>query len=77
MSDAAHQMQMLAATRMQSVCTLAASIITASGHPWSIEEALELRIDIYHAMFGEPSTGAFKEWAKTKDQRLKKVHGPK
>jgi hypothetical protein len=68
--------QLTAATRQQNAVTLAAAIITASGRPHSIEQALEIQRDIYFALYGDRSTGAYQEWEKTKDARLKKVHGP-
>jgi hypothetical protein len=63
------------ASRQQVAATLASGIIAASDRAHSIEQALEIMHDIYHAMYPEPSSTAYKEWAKTKDARLKKVHG--
>ena len=60
--------------KQQVVATLAAAIITASGKPWSTEQALELARDIHFTMYPVPHYGAYKEWLKTKDDRLKVVH---
>ncbi len=68
--------QLMAATRQQVAATLASAIITASDRAYSIEQALEIMHDIYHAIYPKPSAGAYnKAWAKTKDEKLKKVHG--
>lgn len=74
MNDAATQIQMLDATRKQSVATLAAAIIVASGRPWSVQQAMALNTDIYFATYSEPNSGRYQEWAKTKTERLNKVH---
>jgi len=58
----------------QSIVTLAAAIITASGRPWSIEQALALSNDIHFAMYPAPNNGAYQEWAKTKNAKLMAVH---
>jgi hypothetical protein len=59
----------------QANATLAAAIITASGKPHSIQQALEIQTDLYWAQNPDPGSGAYQEWAKTKDARLTKVHG--
>jgi hypothetical protein len=64
------------ATRAQTAATLAAGIIAASGRPWSIEQALDLRRDIYFAMHPRPNSDVYQEWAKTKNERLCALHGP-
>jgi hypothetical protein len=61
--------------RRQNATTLAAAIISASGRPHSIEQALEIVTDIQFALNPNPRAGAYQEWAKTKDERLSKVHG--
>ncbi len=61
--------------KAQTAATLAAAIITASGEPHSIEQALEIAHDIQFAMYPAPNSGVYKEWLKTKDARLKKIHG--
>jgi len=66
--------QLTEAAKWQSVATLASAIVTASGRAHSIEQVLEIAHDIHFAMFPAPNLGAYKEWAKTKDARLKKVH---
>jgi hypothetical protein len=55
---------------------LAAAIITASGRPHSIQQALEIARDIQFAMYPAPGYGHYHEWEKTKTQRLHRVHGP-
>jgi hypothetical protein len=62
------------ATKQQTVATLAAAIITASGKPWSIEQVLEVEHDIDFSIHPAPNYGTYKEWLKTKDARQKKVH---
>jgi hypothetical protein len=56
--------------------TLASAIIVASGRPHSIQQALDIANDIQMAMYPTPNSGYYQEWSKTKDDRLKKVHGP-
>jgi hypothetical protein len=67
--------RLAAASRQQVAATLASGIIAASDRAHSIEQALEIMHDIYHAMYPERGSTAYKEWEKTKDARLKKVHG--
>jgi hypothetical protein len=67
--------QIVNAMRQQTTATVAAAIVSASGKPHSIEQFLEIMRDVHHAMHPQPNTGAYIEWAKTKDARLKKVHG--
>jgi hypothetical protein len=62
------------ATERQTVATLTAAIIIASGKPRSIAEVLEIAKDIHFATNPAPNFGAYKEWEKTKDTRLGKVH---
>jgi hypothetical protein len=66
------------ATRQQTASTLAAAIIGRSERPWSIAQTMELKRDIYYAMFGGlvANTGHYQEWKKTSEERLNKVHGP-
>jgi hypothetical protein len=66
--------QLTEATKLQAGVTLAAAIITASGRPCSIEEALAIANDVFFAMYPAPNLGIYQEWVKTKDARLKKVH---
>jgi hypothetical protein len=63
--------QLLSATRQQTVAILAAAIVTAANRPHSIQEVLDLQRDIHFAMFPSSGSGAYQEWAKTKDERLK------
>lgn len=62
--------------RQHNATTLAAAIIAASGRPHSIEQALEIVKDIEFSLYPAPAYGAYREWEKTKNQRLSKVHGP-
>jgi hypothetical protein len=66
--------QLREARKWQSVATLASAIITKSGRPYSIEQALEIVQDIHLALYPGRNFGAYKEWEKTKDARLKKIH---
>jgi hypothetical protein len=54
---------------------MAAAIITAAGKRYSIEQALEILRDVQRALYPTPTSGAYQEWAKTSEERLKKVHG--
>jgi hypothetical protein len=67
--------QLLELLRRQNATILAAAIITASGRPHSIQQALEIVADIQFATNPTPGSGVYQEWAKTKDERLSKVHG--
>jgi hypothetical protein len=67
--------QLFKLLRRQNATILAAAIISASGRPHSIEQALEIVRDIQFATNPNPGSGAYQEWAKTKDERLSKVHG--
>jgi hypothetical protein len=66
--------QLSEARRWQRVATLASAIIIKSGHPYSIEQALEIVQDIYFVLYPGRNFGPYREWEKTKDARLKKVH---
>jgi len=67
-------MQLTEATKQQAIATMTAAIIAASGRPHSIQQALDIARDIHFAMFPVPNSGAYQDWAKTKDARLNKVH---
>jgi len=67
--------QLTEATKQQAVATLASAIIAASGRPHSIQQALDIARDIQFAMYPAPQYGHYQEWEKTKDAKLKKVHG--
>jgi hypothetical protein len=67
--------QFIETTKAQTAATLAAAVISASGRPWSIEQALDIKRDIQAALYPAPNHGWYKEWEKTKDARLRKVHG--
>jgi hypothetical protein len=75
-AGAAAVWQLTEATKWQSASTLAASIITASGRPHSIQQALDIARDIRFAMFPVHNDADYKEWEKTKLASLNKVHGP-
>jgi hypothetical protein len=64
------------AAKAQVAATLAAAIITVSGRPHSIQQALDIARDIQFAMYLAPGYGHYIEWEKTKAERLGKVHGP-
>jgi hypothetical protein len=66
--------QLADAARHQTASTLAAALIAASGRPHSIKETIDLVRDIRFALFPTPQTADYKEWEKTKHQRLEKVH---
>lgn len=66
--------QMVEAVKWQTAATLASAIISASGRPYSINEALEILQDVRFALYPEHNSSAYKEWEKSKDVRLKKVY---
>lgn len=66
--------QFMHALQRQTAATITAAIVTASGRAHSIQQVLDLMRDVQHAMNPQPSSGAYKEWLKTKDATLKKVH---
>jgi hypothetical protein len=61
------------ALKWQTAATLAAAIITASGRPYSVAEALEVLNDVRFALNPEPNFAPYQEWEKTKEARLSKV----
>jgi hypothetical protein len=67
--------QLTEAAKQQAVATLASAIIIASGRPHSIREAIEIARDVRFALYPTPQLEAYKEWEKTKDARLARVHG--
>jgi hypothetical protein len=75
MQIAQQMAQLTEATRAQITATLASSIITASGRPHSIQQAMDIARDIQMAMYPAPQIGFYQEWAKTKAERLNKIHG--
>jgi hypothetical protein len=62
-------------TKWHTATTLASAIIVASGRPHSIQQALDIARDIHFAMFPVHNLGTYKDWEKTKHERLSKVHG--
>ena len=62
--------------KWQTASTLASAIIIASGRPHSIQQALDIVHDIHFALFPVNNLGTYKEWEKTKHERLNRVHGP-
>ncbi|MDE1907192.1 MAG: hypothetical protein KGH75_12160 [Rhodospirillales bacterium] len=57
-----------------AIATLTAAIVNARGKPTSIKEVLEIAHDINFTMHPAPNFGSYKEWLKTKDQRLAKIY---
>jgi len=57
-----------------ATATLTAAIVSARGKPTSIKEVLEIAHDINFAMYPARNYGNYKEWEKTKDQRLAKIY---
>lgn len=60
------------ATKRAAAASIASGMIAASGRPHSIEEATELALSVFHAMFPDPSQGRFKAWQESVD--LKEPH---
>ena len=56
--------QMLEATKTSAAATIAAALISASGRPHSVGEAVSLVRDVHWSMWPTPSHGAYKEWHK-------------
>lgn len=67
--------ELIRATRQNTTATIAAGIMAAAGRPFSIQEALTILGDIEGAMYPEPNSGRYAEWAKTREARLTKVYG--
>lgn len=63
------------AMKIQAAVTLAAALITSSGKPHSIAQAIALKNDIYWALYPTPNSGAYQAWAQSKEERLNKIHG--
>lgn len=61
------------AQRATQVSGLVAAIISAMGRPVSVEEVLKIQSDLWFSLYGDRNHGTYKEWAKTKDERLAKV----
>ena len=61
------------ATRQQTAAILAAAMITASGRPWSIEQATGLLRDVEFTMFPQSGQGAYQGWSQTRDETVKKI----
>ncbi len=66
----------LSATRQQVAATIASAIMASSGRPYSIQQALEIVRDVHYALYPAPNAEPYNEWAKTREARLSKVHGP-
>ena len=66
--------RLMEVTRQQTAAAVASAVITASGRPHSINEALEVLRDVLFAMYPAPESQAYQQWAKTKDERLQKIH---
>jgi hypothetical protein len=67
--------QLTEATRWQSASILASAIIAASGRQYSAQQAVDIARDVHFALFPVPNSAVYNEWAKTKHDRLNKVHG--
>lgn len=61
------------ATQQANVAALTAAIVAAMNRPVSIGEVLEIHTDIHWALHPDNTQGRYKEWAKTKDEKFKKV----
>jgi hypothetical protein len=72
---AAIMSQQTEATRWQSASILASAVIAASGRQHSVQQALDIARDFHFALFPVSNSAAYIEWAKTKHERLNKVHG--
>jgi hypothetical protein len=66
--------QVMNVFKKQTVATVAAAMVVASGRAHSIQQVLTLMQDVDLAMYPNPSSGFYIEWAKTKDQKLNLVH---
>jgi hypothetical protein len=62
------------ATQQSAIATLAAAVISARGKPVSIAEVLEISRDLQYAMFPVRELGIYKEWEKTKAERVAQIH---
>jgi len=67
--------QIVRGLRQQTAATITSALVMASGRQHSIEQVLEIMRDVQFALHPEPSHGVYMDWLKTKDARLKKVHG--
>jgi hypothetical protein len=67
--------QQAAAMRAQSASTLTASIVAASGRPWSIQQMMDVYRDVSFALFPDPRSGAYQNWQQNSQETLNKVHG--
>lgn len=72
--DKADAAQLLAILREQDAATLAAAIVSAAGRPFSIQEVLDIKTDVFWALYPSGNMGSYQEWAKTRNERLSKVH---
>lgn len=66
--------QIIAAVRSSAAASLAGGIISASGRPWSVGEAMGLLTDVSFAMHPLPGDGHYEAWKAKKEDRLKAVH---
>ena len=62
--------------RQQVAATIASAIMASSGRPYSIQQAIEILRDVHYALYPAPNAEPYNEWAKTREARLSKVHGP-
>jgi hypothetical protein len=56
--------QMLEVTKTAAAATIAAALISATGRPHSVGEAVQLLHDVQWSLWPSPSHGAYKEWHK-------------
>jgi hypothetical protein len=68
--------QFTEATKAQTAATIAAAVVGAAGRPVSIQQVLDIARDVQFAIFPNPGSQTYVDWARTRDQRLGKVHGP-
>jgi hypothetical protein len=66
------QAQILAATKSAAAASLAGGIISASGRPYSLADAMEVYSDCYHALHPDPGNGRYKAF-KEDPQRMSKL----
>jgi hypothetical protein len=64
--------KLVSATQTNAAASIASAIITASGRPHSVEEALNILRDIHFSLFPAPGNGIYEQWKKT--SKLDEVH---
>jgi hypothetical protein len=66
--------QAVQALKEAAAASLTAAIVANMKRHVSIEEVLDIQMDVFWALHPHHGHGAYLEWAKTRDERLKKVH---